>query len=147
MLLRKGNLFSSECDIIAHGVNCRGAFGSGVAGQIARLFPLAKEEYVRKFKSKEKWKLGDVQFVRVNEKLIIANCATQYNYGTDKVHVDYDAVASIFNKIIDYAEPTGLSIAVPKIGCGLAGGDWSCVSNIIQQTLQNRKVHLEVWEF
>ena len=39
----KGDLLSVTEGVIAHGVNCRGAFGSGVAGAIARKFPWVRD--------------------------------------------------------------------------------------------------------
>lgn len=144
MMLKKGNLFSTECRIIAHGVNCRAAIGSGVAGQIARLFPSAKSEYLRKFKE-DGWRLGDVQFVFVEDK-IIANCATQYDYGRSGVYVDYEAVASCLNKVFEFASAGSCGVAIPKIGTGLGGGDWDTINRIIQEALQERVIHLEVWE-
>lgn len=153
MQLKKGNLFNTTCPIIAHGVNCRGAFGSGVAGQIARLFPFAKQQYLEKYR-REGWRLGDVQFVKINEcwehgeYRYIVNCATQDNYGYDrKKYVDYDAVGVCLNKLFEFAEGTSAGIAIPWIGCGLAGGDKDILRTILQQTLQEKTIHLEVWEF
>lgn len=146
MHLKKGDLFNTNCQIIAHGVNCSGGFGSGVAGQIARLFPFAKTCYLAKHHG-EKWHLGDIQFVECSkENKIIANCATQFYYGKNGVYVDYPAVGKCFSKLLDYAEENNLGVAMPKIGCGLAGGEWSEVCKIIQQAMQNRKVYVEVWE-
>lgn len=148
MQLNKGNLFDTKCDIIAHGVNCRGAFGSGIAGQIARLFPFAKVAYLEKFK-REGWRPGEVQIAQSDDEApskIIANCATQLNYGSTGVYVDYEAIGIAMSKVLDFADEHHFSVAIPRIGCGLAGGQWKIVSNIIQQCLQERKTHLEVWE-
>jgi O-acetyl-ADP-ribose deacetylase (regulator of RNase III) len=92
----KGDLFKSGARIIAHGVNCQGAFGSGVAGQIVKKHPLAASAYFAKF-DLDGWKLGDVQFAspydtdtHTDGPLYIANCATQKEYyPRDKVHADY----------------------------------------------------------
>jgi O-acetyl-ADP-ribose deacetylase (regulator of RNase III) len=55
---KKGNIFESGAGIIAHGVNCKGAFGSGVAGQIAKLYPKTKSDYLYKFQYRrlETWR-------------------------------------------------------------------------------------------
>jgi O-acetyl-ADP-ribose deacetylase (regulator of RNase III) len=145
MILKQGNLFDTNAKIIAHGVNCQGAFNSGVAGQIARLFPFVKTSYLAKHHG-ERWHLGDVQFVEFSTERIFANCATQQFYGRKGKFVDYEAVGTCMNKLIDYAESKCYSIAMPKIGCGLGGGDWDVVSKIIQEVLQERKVVIEVWD-
>lgn len=145
MIYKKGNLFDSKCRVIAHGVNCQGAFGSGVAGQIAKLYPYAKTCYLAKHHG-ARWNLGDVQFVGVNDDRIIANCATQFNYGRSGIYVDYDAVAKCFNQVFSYAKNLEFDVAIPWIGCGLAGGDKEEVRRILQQCYQGRNLHLEIWE-
>src|SRR5688572_21119765 len=88
----RGDLFQTKAEVIAHGVNCRGAFNAGVARQVRRLFPSAYAAYMEKL-NKEGWNLGDVQFVAVakssptsftddkHKSTVIANCATQRGYG------------------------------------------------------------------
>jgi O-acetyl-ADP-ribose deacetylase (regulator of RNase III) len=128
----KGDLFQADVDIIAHGTNCKNGFGSGVAGQMAKVHPRAKQEYHAKFFS-EGWKLGDVQFVFSGNKTI-ANCATQNEYfPRDKVHADYYSIRVCMEKVKLFAQTGDWSIGMPKIGCGLAGGDWSIVKGILDE--------------
>lgn len=156
MILKRGNLFDTKCRLIAHGVNCMGGFGSGVAGQIARLYPFVREEYLRKFKE-DGWKLGDVQFVDLlngvdheayqwREFTTIANCATQFSYGRSGKHVNYAALGVCLDKLMLYAKDNNVSLAIPKIGCGLGGGDWRDVSSIIEEREALYEINLEVWE-
>ncbi len=144
MIIKKGNLFDSECKIIAHGVNCQGTFGSGVARQIAKLYPYAKTMYLSKHHG-ERWNVGDVQFVNCVDK-IIANCATQKFYGRSGVYIDYDGLALCLNKVFNFAEQEICGVAIPWIGCGLAGGDKETVRKILQQCYQGRELYLEIWE-
>jgi O-acetyl-ADP-ribose deacetylase (regulator of RNase III) len=126
-----GDLFGTKANVIAHGVNCRGAFGSGIAGQIRKRYPEVYDAYIDKYRSKKGWKLGDVQYVVVTDH-IIANCATQDNYGTDKINVDYLAVKDCLMKLGQHCSDTNLSLALPRIGAGLAGGNWTTIKNIIE---------------
>lgn len=128
----KGDLFLAPQTILAHGCNCLGGFGSGVAKTMAQKHPEAKKQYLKKFNSVG-WKLGDVQYVKSNGK-IIANCATQYDYGSPKdgtVYVDYEAIRTCMTKLKKVCDENKLSVAIPKIGAGLAGGDWFLIENII----------------
>lgn len=75
----KGDLFTTDCDLIAHGCNCRGGYGSGVAYTMAKLYPKAKYYYLDKYEE-DGWKLGDVQMVYQRDGKYIANCATQDAY-------------------------------------------------------------------
>jgi O-acetyl-ADP-ribose deacetylase (regulator of RNase III) len=47
--------------------------------------------------------------------------------------VDYDAVRDLFAKI--QLQFSGKRIAYPKIGAGLAGGDWTKIVQIIKTEL------------
>ena len=133
IVYKNGNLFEANEDILAHGCNCKGAFGSGVAGLMAKIHPKSKEAYIFKYKNKG-WKLGEVQLVKSNNK-IIANCATQDNYGNEKksriVYADYKAIKSVMNILYKYSKENNLSVAIPLIGAGLANGDWKIIEKII----------------
>ena len=77
-----------------------------------------------------------------NDKVII-NAYTQYGYGRDKVYVDYDAIRSCMREIkTKYA---GKRIGLPKIGAGLAGGDWGIISGIIDEELEGEDVVVVVY--
>lgn len=135
----QGDLFYADVDILAHGCNCKNGFGSGVAGMMAKFHPRAKTAYHARF-FEQGWKLGDVQFVPSNDQ-IIANCATQNEYyPRDRMHADYYAIRQSMEKVKEFAKNAGLSIGVPKIGCGLAGGDWSIVKGILDEVFTDYDV-------
>lgn len=145
---KKGNIFTTERFVIGHGVNCMGGFGSGIAGQIATHFPIAKVHYLQKFRN-EGWKLGDIQPVDCDRK-IIANMATQEYFGGDgKVYASYDAIKICVEKILDYCWNYGYNIAIPKIGCGLGGLEWPKVMTIIETIFSNHpeyeNIKMEIW--
>lgn len=133
----QGDLFDSKADIIAHGCNCRGGYGSGVAKTMAQKFPKAKSYYLEKY-DEDGWDLGDVQFVTVVGGKIIANCATQDEYyPRNKCHADYPAIRKCMEQVRDFAKANGYSIAIPKIGAGLAGGDWNTIEGILKDVFAN----------
>lgn len=141
----KGDLFNSGADIIAHGCNCVGGFGSGVAGQMVKIYPITRDHYIHKFEN-EGWKLGDVQFVAVEHISLwtsryVANCATQKEYyPRDRVHADYEAIRKCMQQVKDFAKMHDLTVAIPKIGAGLAGGDWKIIEQILEAVFQDYNV-------
>ena len=136
----KGDLFASKADIIAHGCNCRDGFGSGVAREVAHRFPKAKYSYHKKY-DEEGWKLGEVQFVMVNDGSYIANCATQDQYMPRGVcHANYPAIRKSMETVKKFAQGKGFSIAIPKIGAGLAGGDWNVIEKILEEVFNDYDV-------
>lgn len=138
----KGDLFKTDCQIIAHGCNCMGGYGAGIAKIMAMKYPKSKYEYFQKH-TNEGWKLGDVQFVPSNNK-IIANCATQKSYGGGakygKVYADYEAIKTCMEKIYQYSKENNLTVAIPKIGAGLAGGDWNKIEAIINSIFIDKEI-------
>jgi O-acetyl-ADP-ribose deacetylase (regulator of RNase III) len=140
----KGDLFETKCNIIAHGCNCRGGFGSGVAYTMAMKYPKVRDMYLEKHEE-EGWKLGDVQFVRVRDGRVIANCATQYNYLPRGVcHASYDAIRKAMQTVKEYAVNNDLSVAIPKIGAGLAGGDWDKIESILEEVFSDYSITVYV---
>jgi O-acetyl-ADP-ribose deacetylase (regulator of RNase III) len=130
----KGDLFSTPDRVIAHGVNCQGAFGFGVAGQIRKQYPMAYKKYIGKHQIVG-WRLGQVQFVDCGNKLIV-NMSTQEFYGSDgKQYVNYIALSKCFKGLFDYLadeDTVWKEVSIPKIGAGLAGGDWTIIEKIIE---------------
>ena len=66
--------------------------------------------------------------------LTVINCYTQYNYGRG-VQADYKAIEQVFKKVA--ANYPDSIIGVPKIGAGLAGGDWNIISSLLNTFLPN----------
>jgi O-acetyl-ADP-ribose deacetylase (regulator of RNase III) len=144
------NLFLTDCAVIAHGCNVCGAFGAGVAGQIARLFPEARSAYFLAYNNKT-INLGNAQIVKVkNPKtntLYIANLFTQPSYGKVGQHVSYEACYSAFNQLFDFCEDNELSVAMPKIGVGLGGGLWNEIEKQLVKSLNSRTILVKVYTY
>lgn len=141
-----GNVFDTKNDIIAHGCNCIGGYGAGIAKTVATLYPKAKIAYYKKYHSSEKWNLGDTQIVKVSSDRYIANCATQYDYGSPKngkIYVSYDGFKKSMEELKRKANLLNASIAMPLIGAGLAGGDWKILEGILNEVFHD--VEIEVW--
>jgi len=156
-----GNILNCTEDIVCHQVNCMGVMGAGLAKQIKDKYPIvykiyktlldwSKEEYERGL-SKNKYPLGAVQFVKVNDK-IIANIFGQLEYGRDKIYTDYKALEKGLYGILetvtlDNSNYKGCSIAIPYgIGCGLAGGSWDVVYKIIKKVFNDYGATIYKWK-
>ena len=127
----QGDLLDIKQGIIAHGCNLSGGFGSGVAGAIAKKYPLVKENYYENYKSKS---LGEASGVEVVIGLYVINCFTQQRYGRDKSiqYADYNAIRDSLSKCIGLAQTIGVKeIHIPRIGCGLGGLNWELVENTL----------------
>ena len=131
-------------NIISHGANCLCRMGAGIAYGIAKNFPDAVKADNNTVCG-DASKLGDYSAgyhynSDSGEYLTILNCYTQYSYKTEdnQAPVDYDAIENVLTKINNVHKYK--SIGLPLIGCGLAGGDWNVVKEIIQRTLVDMDV-------
>lgn len=137
----QGDLLETDCKLICHGVNCQGVMGSGVAEALATRFKGLKSAYMSHcdllFGSggSPSDLLGSVYIVQIEEDgPFIANCFTQQNYGSGhQVYVNYDALHHCVSALVMEMAAMGIKeLAIPRIGCGLAGGNWERVKSIFE---------------
>ena|ERR1035437_1120767 len=142
----KGDLIQmalrGEFDVIAHGCNCFCCMGGGIALQIKQAFPGA---YIvdRETEQGDVNKLGtfsEAEFLievdGVEKSLWIVNLYTQYDVGKvygSKQQERYDAIKSSLSALNERFPNS--KIGIPKIGAGLAGGDWDVISKIIDKVI------------
>lgn len=142
MRLVKGDLLklaeAGEFDIIIHGCNCFCTMGGGIARKIADRWPVVKN-IDAKTVSGDRNKLGtytsaDVAVRGGFDKLKVINAYTQYSTSGVKDVFEYDAFIQVLASIanITNASNTKVRIGLPKIGCGLAGGNEKRIIGIIK---------------
>ena len=140
MRIVKGDLIqlalAGEFDVIVHGCNCFCAMGAGIARQIKDKFPSAYQADLETGKGDKK-KLGTYSKAKVqknNERFIIINGYIQYHYSGSGVLADYSAIDALFFQI--QKKFPEKKIGYPRIGAGLAGGDWKKIGSIIDHRLE-----------
>jgi O-acetyl-ADP-ribose deacetylase (regulator of RNase III) len=114
--------------------------GAGIALQIKNNWPEAyRADLDSDYGSKDK--LGDYTLVTVandSTGLTIVNAYTQFDFGKGKINLDYGAVNEVMVKLNERFD--GKRFGMPKIGCGLAGGDWNEVAGIIEDTIGKQDI-------
>ena len=127
----------------AHGCNCAGAMGKGIALQFKNKFPKMYLEYKKRCKD-GLFSLGDV-FTYNYGNGIIFNLGTQASW---KTKADINAIEHALIKMLSYASQNNiLKIAMPKIGAGLGGLNWIDVKQTIDKVAMNHlKINLLVVE-
>lgn len=122
-------------DVIVYGCNCFHVSGAGVARAVRENFPQAYAAD-RATPEGDRTKLGTVSSAQVKTErgtLIVVNGYTQFDYSGDGVLVSYDAVRSVMREV--KKRWSGRRIGYPRIGAGLARGDWSIIAPIIDKEL------------
>lgn len=142
----KNDLFATELEYIAHGCNCQGVMGSGVAKIVKEKYPTAFDEYKNKcdrelqYGTYQNRLTGTVQYVPQPDGKIIVNMFTQIKFGKTGKYVSYDAIYECFRAIEDNIKIAKL--AIPRIGAGLGGGQWNIISTIIESVTPNTEIYV-----
>lgn len=137
MQIIEGNILDITEGIICHQVNCQGVFNTGLAKQIRKKYVKVFREYMSHSLGAG-WQLGECQLIQVSDSLFISNLAGQDDYGNDgRCYTNYSYLESAIRKLRDYIAGDEKIYLPYKIGCGLAGGDWNIVSQIINEVVPN----------
>jgi O-acetyl-ADP-ribose deacetylase (regulator of RNase III) len=130
-----------EVNVIAHCANCFNTMKSGIAPQIVKMFPEAGEVDKDTIKG-DRRKLGSATAAYDEfHKVLVVNLYGQYNYGRveGRVYIEYDMLRKSLGVMREYIHKcypdTKIKIGLPKIGSGLANGNWNTIEQIIKDEL------------
>ena len=153
-----------EFDVIAHGCNCFCTMGAGIAPKMAQAFGCDRFMLEGPSYRGDMNKLGSIDAQKRSidiftpgslttlprtKTITVVNAYTQYGFGKNHPGVysnpiDYEALTLCMRKMNHIFK--GQHIGVPQIGCGLAGGDWNIVKNIIQTELIDCNVTIVIFK-
>jgi O-acetyl-ADP-ribose deacetylase (regulator of RNase III) len=138
-----GDLFADDSiRARAHGCNCAGAMGAGIAVAFKKRWPAMYEEY-RLRCEQGRFQPGDV-FVWEDANDVVYNLGTQAHWRADAT---LPAIETSVRWMLDDAAQRGLeAVAIPQVGAGLGGLDWPDVRALFVQLGEASKVELSVVE-
>ena len=130
--------------IICHICNDYGAWGAGFVLALSKRWTYPEHFY----RARHNYPLGQVDILSVDtsngmeNEILVANMIAQHGLHPNAEGVPpirYDALAIALKHVSKVAEDLGATLHMPRIGCGLAGGEWSNVQQIIEDN-----VHVDV---
>jgi O-acetyl-ADP-ribose deacetylase (regulator of RNase III) len=137
--------------IIVHVCNDIGAWGAGFVLALSKRWK-DPELYYRAL---TKYILGDIQLVDVEKDITVCNLIGQESTisrrteGTTLPPVRYVAIEAGLKKLAKQIGRHGIltnSVHMPRIGSGLAGGNWKIIETIIEETLINEGITVTVYD-
>ena len=148
---KEGNIldWADKVDVIGHQVNCFGVMGGGLALQIATKWPNVEYEYqeyiIRHIHISRTDLLGHchIAIPKSAGRCSIANLFGQYDVGGG-LRTDYEALQKALRELkgtMRKYNQTKLALPV-NLGCGLAGGNWNTVQDIIENVFENSQIEL-----
>ncbi|TWI96838.1 O-acetyl-ADP-ribose deacetylase (regulator of RNase III) [Mucilaginibacter frigoritolerans] len=128
--IESGDIFKID-DVLnyAHGCNCSGAMGKGIAVQFKKKFPEMYKTY-RNLCVEKKFNIGDVYIHNYGIGYVF-NLGTQVSWRTN---AELQAIEQSLEKMLLFASEHKIKkIALPKIGSGLGGLKWQDVKVVLEQ--------------
>ena len=121
-----------QFDVIIHGCNCFCTMGAGIAKSVRSAFPeaYAADRATAKGDRAKLGKTSQATIERDGIRLTVVNAYTQFHWRGRGVKADYDAIRSAARAVA--AAFPDARIGYPKIGAGLAGGDWPTIEAILR---------------
>lgn len=142
-----GDLMQFTEDAFAHGCNCQKRMASGVAAAVRKNYFEMVEADTASLLTPEQ-RLGTYVKVALKNGKVGYNIYSQFWYGRDRIHVDYGALENgLTAACVDLKNDGKNSIALPKIGCGLAGGDWKIVEGIVKRISETTGIEITIYEY
>lgn len=144
---KRGDLLTAEVEALVNAVNCVGVMGRGIALQFRKAFPENYEAY-KTACSRGRVRPGRLftfELGRLTNPRYIINFPTK-NHWKDDSHMEYidSGLAALVREVRGL---TICSIAIPPLGCGLGGLQWSEVRPRIVEALESLPdVHALVFE-
>ena len=143
-----GDIFTNRnnAEALAHGCNCKGAMGAGIAKGFRERYPEMYEVYRRRCKAEPRdFNLGDSFLWKDNDKPDVFNLGTQEHYW--RCRASYDAIEKALEKMKNQANQEGIkSVAMPRIGAGYGGLSWKKVRLIVERIFNDWPGTLYVYE-
>lgn len=149
-IYKQGNILDSEENIICQSVNHQGIMGAGLAKQIKQKYTNVMDSYLKicDMRFSDIKRNGIVAWCTIDKNKYIASIFGQEYYGTDKQYTDYVSLGNGFETVKSFANRNNCSIAIPYgIGCGLGGGDWNVVSDIIERCFLSLEINISIYSY
>lgn len=130
-----GNLLEADAEALVNTVNCVGVMGKGIALQFKQAYPDNYATY-RRACEREELEPGKVLVVETgsftNPKYLINFPTKRHWRGKSKVE---DIEAGLVALVVEIEHHGITSVAIPPLGCGSGGLDWTLVRSLIERAL------------
>lgn len=134
-----------ENTVVVHVCNDIGGWGRGFVLALSARWPEPERAYRRWARGEAaeddqrsgEFTLGEVQIVQVAPSQFVANVIGQHGvrWRGGRAPIRYAALEAGLSKVANWALRHECSVVMPKIGSGLAGGDWTHIERIVRDRL------------
>lgn len=137
-----GDLFESKAQTLVNTVNCVGVMGKGVALEFKKRFPSMFEDYLRRCERGEV-KLGAPYLYKDLSGTRVVNFPTKDHWRSPSRLQDIERGLDF---LAQHVKEWGItSLAMPPLGCGNGGLEWTDVGPLIYRKLHELPIDVEVY--
>lgn len=137
-----GDLFASQAQTLVNTVNCVGVMGKGVALEFKKRFPRMAKDYEARC-ARNEVRLGRPYLYSDETGARIINFPTKGHWRASSRLSDIELG---LDYLVSHLTEWGItSIALPPLGCGNGGLEWSEVGPLIYAKLQRLPIDVEVY--
>jgi O-acetyl-ADP-ribose deacetylase (regulator of RNase III)/uncharacterized protein YwgA len=137
-----GDIFQSKAKTIVNTVNCVGVMGKGIAAQFKKRFPDMYHDY-RERCDTGRIQIGKPYLYSDKSGVSIINFPTKNHWRSPS---QLDDIAHGLDAFVAYAKDWGItSVAMPPLGCGNGGLEWSVVGPLMYQKLSILNISIEIY--
>jgi hypothetical protein len=132
--------------VILHVCNDVKAWGAGFVMAISKRWRAPQSFYLESPFSN---RLSIIQPVKVESDIDVINMIAQRGFPSRQrpCALDYQALHECLRHVVfAYETMENVSVHMPRIGCGIAGGDWAKVELMIQETLSKAGFPVTVYD-
>lgn len=145
----KGDMFSYDADIRVNTVNCVGVMGAGVALAFKKKYPDMFNDYVRMCRNKEvrpghPYIWSRQTLFEGDRTDIIINFPTKDHWRNPSEYEYIEEGLRWMKQMLP--RYCGKTIAIPSLGCGHGGLDWTRVREMMQSYLKDIDMHILIFE-
>jgi O-acetyl-ADP-ribose deacetylase (regulator of RNase III) len=139
-IIEDKSIFESSCEALVNPVNCEGVAGKGLALEFKKKYPVNFNQYVLNCQTGF---LIPGRVLPVKEDKWIFNFPTKNKWREDsKYNYIYTGLIFLNNLLI---QKNIKSVAIPALGCGLGGLEWTQVKDMIYQQLKDYNGLIELY--
>jgi hypothetical protein len=108
-------------------------------------WPEAQDEF-QQWAADDNLRLGRVHIADVGDEVSVATMIAQKGYGPSPTpRIRYGALREALSSVGEIALGRGARLHMPRIGAGQAGGDWTIIRELIDETLLRRGLDVTVY--
>lgn len=136
-------------NVIAHVVNDRAArWGAGFGLVVRKRWPQVQADFLSWAEAhRSHFQLGQIRITPADDDLLTCQLICQSGYGASRSsRLRYNALQECLDRLRMEAVERHLSVHMPRIGTGQAGGRWEIIEEMIEDALVRKGVEVTVYD-